>query len=87
MRGSMSALTGRAAPNSTHDVVRVKTVGMDGSRQLGPRRQGSGTAILPPPGAVRAAVVLVGGHEGVAEVAVEPSRERGPLWPYAEMEQ
>lgn len=69
MRGSMSALTGRAAPNRTHDRVRVGA----------PRADGAKTAVLPAAGAARAAVVLVGGHEGGADVAVEPSRERGPL--------
>ena len=69
MRGSMSALTGRAAPNRMHDLVRVGAPGADKS----------GTAVLPAAGAARAAVVLAGGHEGGADVAVEPSRERGPL--------
>ncbi|WP_194921550.1 sirohydrochlorin chelatase [Catenulispora rubra] len=34
---------------------------------------------VPEPDAARAAVVIVGGHEGGAEVAVEPLVEQGPL--------
>jgi sirohydrochlorin cobaltochelatase len=65
----MSALTGQAAPNRTHDLVRVEAAGA----------VRAGTTVPPATGATRAAVVLVGGHEGGADVAVGPSRERGPL--------
>ncbi|MEY9892917.1 sirohydrochlorin cobaltochelatase [Catenulispora sp. MAP5-51] len=63
----------------THGLVRVEVNGADGAKP-GPNDSAAGTLILPTAGVARASVVLVGGHEGGADVDVEPSIEREALF-------
>ncbi|MEY9932242.1 sirohydrochlorin cobaltochelatase [Catenulispora sp. GP43] len=65
----MNALIRQSALNDPHNVVRVTVVGTP-----------VGTPVMPAAGTARAAVVIVGGHEGGADVEVEPSAERGALF-------